>query len=165
MRNFMASLGGSGSGLFSPKGDDEVFSQGKWDIAGIPEEVDGGEGGRVAPDAAPMTAAKEVFSAPADGNPRSYSDAILRLPVAFYFSDLTGINLPNDMVRQPLFPGTLLRLYDAATPLPKMIRRSKHDTFRPPCGLAIEHLSSIGYGMEVGLPAGMQEVYDPITKC
>lgn len=171
MRNFMASLGGSGSGLFTlkrPVRDGEVPTEsnlGKWDISEVPEEVDGGEYGGVQAAPSAMVAAKVVFSLPADGTARSYSDAILQLPVDFYFNSLTGITLPDHMVRQPSFPGSALPLYDAASPVPRMLRRQKQDTFRPDRGLHIEHLWSVGYGREVGLPDGMQEVHDPCTKC
>ena len=98
MRSFMASLGGSGSGLFSPKGDGEVPTElGKWDIDNIPEEVDGGDGARNG-SMNTASAAKVVFSSPADGMVRSYYDAILQLPLAFYFNRGTGITLQATIV-------------------------------------------------------------------
>lgn len=109
-----------------------------------------------------MSNPENVFAFPANGSTESYISAILRLPIAFYFNALTGVILLGDLVKQRRFPGPVLLPLNA--PVPEMLRRSTHDRFRPPCGEAVEYLTSIGYGSEVGLPDGMQEVYDPCSK-
>lgn len=103
-----------------------------------------------------------VFAFPADSATESYIGAILHLPIAFYFNALTGIILLGDLVKQRQLPGTILPNFNV--PFAKMSKRSSHDRFRPPYGQAIEYFTSIGYGDEVGLPAGMQEVYDPYSR-
>lgn len=113
---------------------------------------------------AAMTGANLVFSAPADNSIQTYSDTILHIPVPFYYNRYTGTVLSSDVTREPLFPGSVLPVYDVNRPDTKVLRRPKHDTFRPPCGGATAYLTSIGYGKEVGLPDGMQEVYNPCTE-
>ena len=158
MRNFMASLGGSGPGLFSSDDGGEVpveLSHGKWD-EDVGDECDAA--------ATHMTTAKVVFASPADGNIQSYSDAIGQFPVDFYFNHRTGITLSSDIVKEPSFPGSMLPLYDAIVPVPEMLRRPIHDSFRPPLGHPTKYLKSMGYGMEVGLQSGMQQVHDPCAR-
>ena len=104
-----------------------------------------------------------IFASPADGNIVSYSDAIQQLPMPFYYNTHTGIVLLSDTVKRPLYPGSVMPLYNTAMKVPKTSQRLYHDKlFRPPYGCAIPCLISIGYGAEVGLPDGMQEVLDPV---
>ena len=159
MRNFMASLGGSGAGLFSSKEEDgkpvEV-SKAKWDVDEIPEEEDEVFIKQVT---GTMAAAHKVFAVPTNDNIHSYADAINRIPVAFYYNDYTGITLSNSFIKERRFPGTQFPKYDADSPLSKTIRRPENDTFlQQPYP---SYLVSIGYGKEVGLPDGVQEVFDP----
>ena len=157
MRNFMASMGGRGTGLFSSSDDSEVpveLSQGKWD-SNPDDQTDFA--------VAAMTTAKAVFSSPADGKIQSYHDAISQLPTAFYYNQVTGLMLAHG-VKEASFPGPVLPLYDAKAPIPRMLRRPIQDSFRPPLGHPIEHLKSIGYGEEVGLRKGLQQIYDPCTQ-
>ena len=99
------------------------------------------------------------------GEIESYSDAIEHLPMPFYYNTDTGIVLPSNKVKRPLYPGPILPPYDADVKVPKTPRRPYHDRlFRPPKGFATPYLTSIGYGAEIGLPDGMQEVFDPKHK-
>ena len=104
----------------------------------------------------------EVLTYPAVNGTQSYADAILRVPPAFYYNALTGIILIGDLVKQRKFPGSVLSPTSSSNA--KMLRRPMHDTFRPPCGPPVKFLTSVGYSKEVGLPDGMQEVYDPCTQ-
>ena len=83
---------------------------------------------------------------------------------SFQYLSTTMLTLSDDMVKESRFPGSLFPLYSATTPAQKMLRRPVHDSFRPPYGPAIPYLTSIGYSKEVGLPDGMQELYDPCTQ-
>ena len=166
MRNFMASLGGSGTGLFSSKGDGELpveFSQGKWDA----DECDGDEDDEVfyqKDTTVVMTPSQVSFALPANGNVQSYVDAIRQLPIAFYYNAHTGITIPGEFAKEIRFPGEALPLFDVNSPITKVLRRPQHDTFRPPYGNISEYLLSIGYGQEIGLANGIQEVYDPYLR-
>ncbi|KAI6661803.1 hypothetical protein LOD99_9810 [Oopsacas minuta] len=42
--------------------------------------------------------------------------------------------------------------------------RQLHDTFLPPIGPPVYVLINIGFGLEVGLKAGLQELWDPVLK-
>ena len=173
MRNFMASLGGSGSGLFSPKGDGEVpvaveFSQGKWDISHIPDIVSEEDEEGEAQVAASISPIASVFSFPVCGAMSSYAEAIKHLPVPFYYNKVTGIVLAENH-KEPPFPGSVLHPYDPTAPKLKSSRRPQHDTFKRPYEsqpLAylypppMKYLISIGYGKEVSLPDGVQELFN-----
>ena len=102
----------------------------------------------------------DVFACPATDMTHSYYTALLRLPIAFYYNALTDIILTGEVVKQRSFPPSVLPIADAAS----LLRRSTHDSFRPPLGQPTYYLFGIGYGKEVGLPEGMHEVYDPSSK-
>lgn len=152
-------------GLFSPKGEDEFpveLNQGKWDIDHIPEGLDGEEG-----EAQAIVSHAGVFFFPVYGRVSSYSEAIQHMPVPYYYSTITGIVLRMEHT-EPLFPGSILPPFDPTALNPKALRRSVHDTFRCPYDStpmayryipASKHLHSIGYGKEVGLPDGVQELH------
>lgn len=63
----------------------------------------------------PMYSIEGRFCYPATEVTQSYSSAILRLPLAFYFNALTGIALKGDFVKQAKFPGSVLHLADPIT--------------------------------------------------
>ena len=102
---------------------------------------------------------EDIFAYPASNATETYSTAILRLLTAFYYNALTGIILTGNFVKQRSFPGSVSLPHDVT-----LLRRSSHDYFRLPYGPPVSYLKSVGYGKEVGLPDGMQEVYDPYTK-
>ena len=102
---------------------------------------------------------KDYFTCPAASPTKTYSAAILRLPTAFYYNALTGVILTGNFVKQKKFPGSVSLSQDI-----KLLRRSRNDYFRPPYGPPVHYLTSVGYGKEVGLPDGVQEVYDPYTQ-
>jgi len=91
----------------------------------------------------------------------SYFDVLLQLPTAFYYNAQTGIILTGEFVKQRAFPKSSSFPYANAD---LMLRRSRHDSLKPPHGPEVLYLTSIGYGKEVGLPDGMQEIYNPLTK-
>ena len=163
-RKFMASLGGSGIGLFTPKtdsGDVQVpieATHGKWDVIHPSEDelyqrqkmFEQHETGQPAGD-----------SSRPDDAPPSYAETVQQLPMGFYFPQDTGVNLPPEVCAQLAFPGQTVPMYDPNAPLPKAFRRPWHDTFRPPNGPPIFFPVSIGYGSEVGLEPGLQALWDP----
>ena len=102
---------------------------------------------------------KDFFAYPATSEIKTYSAAVLRLPTAFYYNALTGIILTGNFVKQRSFPDSMSLPHDVT-----LLRRSSHDYFRPPYGPPVSYLKSVGYGKEVGLPDGVQEVYDPYTQ-
>lgn len=150
MRRFMASLGARGSGLFSTQSNAFLDAGLTSDPPGQPAVL--------------TTGASSVYALPATNNYfGSYSEVISHLPVDFYYNSSTGIRLPEEVVKTPSFPGSILPLYDASAPPPVTVRRQTHDTFKPPHGEPCHFLHSLGYGQEVGLPNGVQEIYNPCT--
>ena len=161
MRNFMASLGGKGAGLFSSKGDEEGLvnlNRGNQNTDEISNEV------FIQQDSGKMATADLVFALPANGNIHTYTDAILQMPVDFYCNIYTGITLRSDFIKERKFPGYPFPLYDADSPLSKYQRRPQNDTFRSPQVRNPTYIFSMGYGADVGLPNGMQEVFDPCVN-
>ena len=170
MRMFMASLGGSSTGLFSPKGDIPVeASLGLWDtshlveegtddqedIGNLPEESNNGQD---------MNLQQNELSPPLSNIPTNYQEALQLLPFEFYFQKDTGLIIPETFRTQLLFPGRIIPKYDPKAPLPKASRRPWHDTFRHPLGPRVFLPISIGYGSEVGLEPGIQELWDPTRR-
>ena len=150
MRKFMASLGGSSAGLFSVKIDD----------------VDGS--GEATPDLMDTSrsipnAGDEIHS-PLFNTPTNYQEVLQLLPFEFYFRKDTGLIIPETFRTQLLFPGKIMPKYDPKAPLPKASRRPWHDTFRHPLGPRVFLPISIGYGSEVGLEPGVQELWDPVKQ-
>lgn len=108
----------------------------------------------------PFTTNEVTFARPVKGTIDSYSDAIIRLPIAFY-CNTQGISLSGHLAKKKRFPGSVLPVFDINSPPRKVVRRPLHDSFRPPLGPPVHYLKSIGYSKEVGLPVGVQEVYNP----
>ena len=106
-----------------------------------------------------QTPCKYFFVDPAASEIKTYSAAILRLPTAFYYNALTGVILTGNFVKQRIFPGSVSLPQDVT-----LIRCSTNDNFRPPYSAPVNYLKSVGYGKEMGLPDGVQEVYDPYTQ-
>jgi len=158
MRNFMASLGGTGVGLFSSEGSElrpVESNKGKWDAPQDDADV------FVQQASGFMAAAGPVFALPANGNLQSYAEAIDQLPVEFYYNPHAGVICNPQVMRERKFPGMPLPIFNPDSCLPKCQRRLQDDTFRSPYTQNPVFLYSIGYGPEVGLPEGVQEVFDP----
>ena len=161
----MASLGGTGTGLFTKQTDlGEIpieATHGLWDVLHPSEDelyqqqqVYDTQGG---------TVGDTTFTRPVDAPP-TYADTTQQLPYGFYFPKDTGVNLPANVQTQLAFPGSAIPMYDPNAPLPKAFRRPWHDTFKPPHGPPVFFPMSIGYGPEVGLEIGLQALWDPIKK-
>ena len=161
----MASLGGTGTGLFTKQTDSGDIpieaTHGLWDVLHPSEDelyqqqqVYDTQGGKVG---------DTTFTRPVDAPP-TYADTIQQLPYGFYFPKDTGVNLPANVQAQLAFPGSAIPMYDPNAPLPKAFRRPWHDTFKPPHGPPVFFPTSIGYGPEVGLEIGLQALWDPIKK-
>ena len=103
---------------------------------------------------------QNFFAGPANQS-ISYFDILLQFPTAFYYNAQTGIILTGEFVKQRAFPKSSSF---PSTPTNLLLRRSKHDSLKPPHGPQVLYLTSVGYGKEVGLPDGMQEIYNPLTK-
>ena len=156
MQDYMASLGGSGNGLFSSKSDERSpveFSKGKCYVSEDDVFIQPGDG--------TMATADLVFALPANGSIQSYAAVIDQLPIAFYYNNFTGINLASEFINERVFPGDNFPLYDPDSPAKKSLRRPQHDTFRPPYHYQTLYLMNRGYGKEIGLADGIQEIYDP----
>ena len=162
----MASLGATGTGLFTAKteGEGEVLveaTHGKFDVIHPSEDE--------------LIQRQEQFDMrkkeregreyvrPSDAPP-SYTDTIQQLPVGFYFPKDNGITLPSEISTHISFPGQVVPFFNPTASLPKACRRPWHDTFRPPHGPPVFFPVSIGYGPEVGLENGLQALWDPVTK-
>ena len=168
MRNFMASLGNTGQGLFTKKSDETVdaprveATHGLWDVIHPSEDelfqrqemFDRQE--RMAHVAVPGQTGN-------DASP-SYADTLSRLAIGFYFPPDMKMRPPPKMGVSLSFPGSRVPLYNSSTPLPKAYRRPYHDTFRPPYGPPMFYPVSIGYGSEVGLRPGQQALWEPNLK-
>ena len=103
---------------------------------------------------------QNFFAGPANQS-TSYFDILLQFPTAFYYNAQTGIILTGEFVKQRAFPKSSSF---PSTPTNLLLRRSKHGSLKPPHGPQVLYLTSVGYGKEVGLPDGMQEIYNPLTK-
>ena len=135
MRNFMASLGSTKVGVFSPK---SVFAMDLPDIQ--PADVSQVSAG-------------------------TYIDTIKQLPTAFYFPKNFGLSiLDSPAGAKPAILSKPLPQFSANLPRPSKESRPWSDAFRPPVGPAIYQPISMGYGAEVGLKAGQQAIWDPHIK-
>ena len=150
MRKFMASLGGSSAGLFSVKIDD-VDGSGE-------ATLDLMDTSRTIPNAG------DEIHPPIFNTPTNYQEVLQLLPFEFYFPKDTDLIIPETFRTQLLFPGRIMPKYDPKAPLPKASRRPWHDTFKHPVGPRVFFPISIGYGSEVGLPPGVQELWDPVKQ-
>ena len=150
MRQFMASLGGTGLGLFSQKATEDNAPieaiQGLWDVAHP------SEGGLVQQndkqDAESKTKSQVVGKLP------TYEETVGKLP--FYSPKPLSIEKAHTS-----FPGTTLPKFSHQATYPKSYRRAQHDTFRPPYGPPILTPYSMGYGAEIGLPPNVQMLWIP----
>ena len=153
MRLFMASLGGTGLGLFSQKATEDAAPieaiQGLWDVA-HPSE------GRLVQQNDKQDPEIQVESQ-ADSKFPTCIESVGNLP--FYS--------PNSLTIEKshmTFPGTTLPKFSPQATYPRSFRRPQHDTFRPPYGPPVLTPYSIGYGAEVGLPPNVQMFWIPTEK-
>ena len=153
MRQFMASLGGTGLGLFSQKATEDATPieaiQGLWDVA-HPSE------GRLVQQNDKQDPEIQVESQ-ADSKFPTCIESLGNLP--FYS--------PNSLTIEKshiTFPGTTLPKFSPQATYPRSFRRPQHDTFRPPYGPPVLTPYSIGYGAEVGLPPNVQMFWIPTEK-
>ena len=157
MRNFMASLGVTGLGLFSQKSSNGAVhieaTQGIFDISHLPD------GDVMYAPTQVQNGVISIFTKPVGTNVANYAEIIQQMPFEFYFSE--GNCNTGSPVPKPKFPGSVLPGYNPEQPASKMPRRSHHDSFRHPYGPVLHYHRSIGYGPEVRLPKGVQEVCDP----
>ena len=150
MRQFMASLGGTGLGLFSQKATEDAAPieaiQGLWDVA-HPSE------GRLVQqndkqDTESKTQSQAVTKLP------TYEETVAKL--AFYSPKGLSIEKAHTS-----FPGAILPKFNPQATYPKSFRRPQHDTFRPPYGPPVSTPYSRGYGAEIGLPQNIQMLWIP----
>ena len=164
MRNFMASLGRTGEGMFSKQSETSEIpveaTHGLWDVI-HPSEDELVQRQQAFDQGIKKTEETEIAVRPVDAPP-SYTETMEQLPLGFYFP--TDMNLPVEQAAEMSYPGQAIPMYDPNATLPKAYRRSWHDTFRPPHGPPIFCPISIGYGAEVGLSNGQQALWDPIGK-
>ena len=165
MRSFMVALGATGQNFFSPRNETGAAvsveaTHGLWDVI-HPSEDELAQREL----AFQQTEKKNSSNAvrPPDAPP-SYATTIQQLPIGFYFPEDMGIDLPPEVMTTVAHPGAQVGAYDPSAILPKSYRREWHDTFRPPLGPPVFFPVSIGYGAEIGLPSGMQALWDPIGK-
>ena len=156
MRTFMASLGGTGTGLFTQKSVDSSScgspvdgKVGLWDVV-HPSEREVSE--------MPKIDKNQAWES-SEGKVPLYEEVMKLLPQAVYFQPETQ---PSD--QEQSFPGDVLPQYDVSTPPAKQMRRPFHDQFLPPHGPPVFYPISIGYGEEVGLEPGIQALWDPVKK-
>ena len=154
MRLFMASLGGTGLGLFSQKAMEDTAPietiQGLWDV------VHPFEGGLV------------QQNGNQDPGSQLESQAVSKLPTSVESVGDLPFYTPNDLSNvgksHMTFPGTTLPKFSPQATYPKSYRRPQHDTFRPPYGIPVLTPYSIGYGAEVGLPPNVQMLWIPTKE-
>ena len=165
MRRLMACLGSEADGLYSEKCSNEVpveATHGLWDVFHPSEDE--------------LYIRQKMFSCQKRNDeisalgggeadmipsvPPSYEVTVNKLPLGFYFPEDTSITPSLNFQSDHTYPGSAMVLYDPSAPLPKAFRRPWHDTFRPPNGPPVFHPVSIGYGAEVGLPSGLQALWD-----
>ena len=143
-RWFMASLGATGRGLFSPQlGVEEKKLEREW--SGIWDDthaVDAQDASEEIPD----SHSKELI-------PPEYSEKAILM----YIQEPTYQSVQE--IKQSL-SGQLHRLHDGQT----VVNRPYNDTFLPPLGPPINVYISIGYGQEIDLQPGVQEMWDPVGK-
>ncbi|KAI6660569.1 hypothetical protein LOD99_14153 [Oopsacas minuta] len=141
-RWFMASLGATGRGLFSPKlGIQEKKIEQQW--SGIWDETH----------AVDVHTPKEKTYFGSDSNPPPYTEEATML----YIHEPTYQSVQD--IKQSI-SGQLQRLQEGQT----VHNRQQHDTFLPPLGPPVHVFTSIGYGQEIDLQPGVQELWDPVKK-
>ena len=143
-RWFMASLGATGRGLFSPQlGVEEKKFEQQW--SGVWDE----------------THAVDTHHAPVEKSdsfsegfvPPQYSEKAILI----YVQEPTYQSVQE--IKQSL-SGQLHRLHEGQT----VPNRPHSDTFLPPLGHPVNVYISIGYGQEIDLQPGVQEMWDPVGK-
>ena len=167
MRHFMASLGATGSGMFSvkPAGGERApieTIQGLWDVIHptLDELIERHRifDSRVQES---TTAEEGEGASSSTATVPTYEQIIQRLPIGFYFTESNNSFLSESDRVQTSLTGVTLPIYDPSSVLPKSSRRPQHDTFRPPYGPPIVCPISLGYGPEVGLKPGVQALWNP----
>ncbi len=157
MRQVMVSLACEREGLFCKKVDQPDSSSGfvqeQWNVNDFSEDE--------------LCDRDRIFDSQINNRtefevsaPLSYEAAIQKLPINFYFHEV--FDFSSQAERSQL--EATISLFDPDVPVPIFQRRPWHDTFKPPRGPPIITPVSIGYGSEVGLPPGMQALWDFITK-
>ena len=152
MRKFMASLGGTGLGLFSQKSVEDTAPietiQGLWDVV---HPSEGGVIQNVNEDPESEAKSQEASELP------TYDETVGKL--SFYSPKEMSIEKAHVS-----FTGSTLPKFSPQATYPKSFRRSQHDTFRPPYGPPVFSPVSIGYGAEVGLQPNVQILWSPTKK-
>ena len=156
-RRFMASLGGTGDGLFTKLTGRDcepiITIYGSWDVVHSSTDQ--------------LTEQHQIFEKHLAKVPKgklpTYLSIVDQLPIEFYFPPDTGIDLSPGMNFQ-LALGQLVPKYDPKLSNPKVYRRPWHDTFKSPNGPPTFFPINIGYGQEVGLETGIQALWDPHWK-
>lgn len=151
LRQFMASLGRRGIGLFCKNtGSGQVEATlGAWDQV---EEVDDA-------DEESVTVVVAATNAQMQKTNLTYMDIMMKqLPAEYYHSSLTDI---VEKTKQGFHLNTVLPLHEESLVHSKPQRRKFHDTFRPPIGQPVNHHVSLGYGSEIGLPSSFREIQIP----
>ena len=151
-RWLMASLGAVGRGLYSPVlGVEEKELELRW--AGIWDVTHAGEPIQTAEDIS-----KALLSQAADPSkeltPPQYTE-----DKANKYAQEPSCKLQQEMKELTLTQLTSWQDGEAIS------NRDQHDTFLPPLGPPVHVLVNIGFGTEVNLQQGVQELWDPLTKC
>ena len=147
-RWLMASLGATGRGLFSPVlGTKERELEQKWTgIWDITHAVD------------PLQTAEDINKALSQETaqfPEKELPPYREREMSLY------MKVPSYQTAEEKLSIAPLRILQEGI---AVANREQHDTFLPPIGPAVYVLISIGLGLEVGLEAGLQELWDPVTK-
>ena len=156
MRAFMASLGGRGPGLFSAKLEHGIME----DTIELPDASIGNQKSKhYIPTSFPIFCLSS--------SPKNYEEAMKLLPFEFFIPEDTGLKTIIDKKYQSsLHPsGTVLPLYDSSILVQAtMTEKLLNGFFRYPYGPQVSYLMCLGYGTEIGLKPGLQEVWDSIRK-
>ena len=165
MRQFMASLGVGGKGLFTKRTEGNQVpveaTHGLWDVI-HPSEDELSQRQQVFDDH--KKADESDKTAQHTDAPPTYEDTMHQLPLGFYFPEGADTNQGVGTSQPPGYPGSTVPQYDPSATLPKANRRAFHDTFNPPHGPPTFYPVSIGYGPEIGLGPNQQALWDPIHK-
>ena len=158
MRNFMASLGAKGSGLFTRKSLTSTSS------CSSPVEGKDGAWDGVHPAGGEASDVQKIYdnqacTSPTEEPPPLYEEAVKLLPQAIHSKENPKSDGKSSPTSSNIFP-----VYDASSPPPKQTRRPFHDVFLPPYGPPVYYTLSLGYGEEVGLAPGIQALWNPEKK-
>ena len=144
-RWLMACMGATGRGIFSSVlgvQERELEEQwtGMWDITH---------------DVNPLQSPGDLYTTPSQATPQESTEREI--------SQCTERNLslyPKVPSYQTAEDKTLKILLEGVM----VANRQQHDSFLPPIGPPVYVLISVGFGLEVGLETGLQELWDPVTK-